>query len=103
MCYEYEKIHVCELQIQELYCSTFTLHVILEITSAYHLNGIFGNSGANSNGTIHPGGNFRRGKKGNTFQGISFFSLLPKFPKISVPFVHLQCKALHGNTSEKEC
>ena len=27
-------------------------------------------------------------KKGNTFRGISFFSLLPKFPKISVPFVH---------------
>ena len=29
--------------------------------------------------------NFR--KKGNTFRGISFFPLLPKFPKISVPFV----------------
>ena len=28
------------------------------------------------------------GKKGNTFRGISFFSLLPEFPKISVPFVH---------------
>ena len=27
-------------------------------------------------------------KKGNTFRGISFFSLLPEFPKISVPFVH---------------
>ena len=30
--------------------------------------------------------NFR--KKGNTFRGISFFLLLPEFPKISVPFVH---------------
>ena len=30
--------------------------------------------------------NFR--KKGNTFRGISLFSLLPEFPKISVPFVH---------------
>ena len=30
--------------------------------------------------------NFR--KKGNTFRGISFFSLWPEFPKISVPFVH---------------
>ena len=29
---------------------------------------------------------FRR--KRNTFRGISFFSLLPEFPKISVPFVH---------------
>ena len=27
-------------------------------------------------------------KKGNTFRGISFFPLLPEFPKISVPFVH---------------
>ena len=27
-------------------------------------------------------------KTGNTFRGISFFSLLPEFPKISVPFVH---------------
>ena len=27
-------------------------------------------------------------KKGNTLRGISFFSLLPEFPKISVPFVH---------------
>ena len=27
-------------------------------------------------------------KKGDTFRGISFFSLLPEFPKISVPFVH---------------
>ena len=57
-----------------------------ENLSAYHLNGIFGNSGANSNGTVHPGGNVW--KKGNTFRGISFFSLLPEFPKISVPFVH---------------
>ena len=30
--------------------------------------------------------NFR--KKGNTFRGISFFSLLPECPKISVLFVH---------------
>ena len=28
------------------------------IKSAYHLNGIFGNSGENSNGTVHPGGMF---------------------------------------------
>ena len=27
-------------------------------------------------------------KKGNTFRAISFFSLLPEFPKIFVPFVH---------------
>ena len=51
--------------------------------SAYHLNGIFGNSGTNSNGTVHPGGKFS--EKGNTFRGISFFPLLPEFPEISVP------------------
>ena len=27
-------------------------------TSAYHLNGIFGNSGVNLNRTVHPGGKF---------------------------------------------
>ena len=59
---------------------------ISKIRSAYHLNGIFGNSGANSNGTVHPGGKFS--EKGNTFRGISFFPLLPEFPKISVPFVN---------------
>ena len=31
-CYEFEKIHLHKLQPQELYCSTFTLHVILKIT-----------------------------------------------------------------------
>ena len=40
-------------------------------------------------------------KKGNTFRGITFFSLLPEFPEISVPFVHnYQCQASHGNFSE---
>ena len=32
--------------------------VNIVIRSAYHLNEIFGNSGANSNGTVHPGGKF---------------------------------------------
>ena len=41
--------------------------------SPYHLNGIFCNSGKNSNGTVHPGGMFS--EKGNTFRGIPFFSL----------------------------
>ena len=27
-------------------------------------------------------------KKSNTFRGITFFSLFPEFPEISVPFVH---------------
>ena len=42
-------------------------------------------------------------KKGNTFRGISFFSLLPEFPEISVPFVRTyKCQTPHGSTSEKE-
>ena len=60
------------------------LSPIVKILSAYHLNGIFGNYGANSNGTVHPGGKFSE-KKGNTFRAISFFSLLPEVPKMSVP------------------
>ena len=45
-------------------------------------------------------------KKGNTFRGISYFSLFPEFPEfpeMSVPFVHTyQCQAPHGSSSEKE-
>ena len=37
-------------------------------------------------GRFIPVENFR--KKGKTFWGISFFSLLPEFAEISVPFVH---------------
>ena len=38
-------------------------------------------------------------KKGDTFQGISFFFLLPEFLEISAPFVHTyQYQAPHGNT-----
>ena len=34
-------------------------------------------------------------KKGNTFRGISFFSLLPEFPEISVPFVQITSDRLY--------
>ena len=68
------------------FAGTFGAAVCAEMLSAYHLNGIFGNSGVNSNGTVHPGGKFS--EKGNTFRDISFFPLLPEFPEISVPFVH---------------
>ena len=46
-----------------------------------------GNSGENSNGTVHPGGNFP--EKRNTFRGITFFPFLPKRLKFFVPFVWL--------------
>ena len=43
------------------------------------MNGIFGNSGANSNGTVPPGGKFS--EKGNTFRGtvypFSCFYVIP--------------------------
>ena len=43
--------------------------------SAYHLYGKPENSGENSNGTVHPGGNYP--EKRNTFRGITFFPFLP--------------------------
>ena len=43
-------------------------------------------------------------KKGNTFRGISSFSLQPEFPEISIPFVHTyKCQSPPGNISEKKC
>ena len=45
------------------------------------------NSRENSNGTVHPGKNFR--PKKYIFRGITFFSFLPKRPKFFVPFVWL--------------
>ena len=38
---------------------------------AFHLTGIFGNFGENSNGTVHPGGMFSEKRK-NTCRGIPF-------------------------------
>ena len=51
------------------------------------------NSGENSNGKVHPGGNFP--EKSNTFRGITFFPFLPKRPKFSVPFVWITSARLH--------
>ena len=61
--------------------------------SAYHLYGKPENSGENSNGKVHPGGNFP--EKSNTFRGITFFPFLPKRPKFSVPFVWITSARLH--------
>ena len=57
------------------------------IMSAYHLNGIFGNSGANSNGTVHPGGKFSE-KKAIPFEVFLFSRFDRNSPEISVPFAH---------------
>ena len=46
-----------------------------------------GNSGENSNGTVHPGGNFP--ENSNTFRGVTFLPFLPNRPKFFVPFVWL--------------
>ena len=63
------------------------LHLIFSITrlyiffketmSAYHLYGKTGNSGENSNRTVHSGGNFP--EKYYTFRGFDRFPFLPKF------------------------
>ena len=65
--------------------------------SAYHLKGIFGNSGANSNGTAHPGGKFSE-KRYLLF--LAFTGIPENFCTFFCPL--LQYQALHGNTSEKE-
>ena len=64
-----------------------------EISSAYHFNGIVGNSGEISNMVAHPGGMFS-------------FSLFLAFTrnsrKILYHFFYTsfgQCKAIHGNNS----
>ena len=59
---------------------------------AYHLYGKPGNSGENSNGTVHP--------RGNLFLGITF---LPKRPKYSVPFVWISSARLHVERKRKIC
>ena len=82
--------------------ATVSSSVSAETGSAYHLNGIFGNSGANSNGT----GSSRWkifGKKvilSRYFLFLAFTGMPENFCTIC-PL--LQCQALHGNTSEKEC
>ena len=68
------------------------LHLIFSITrlyiffketmSAYHLYGKPGNSGENSNRTVHSGGNFP--EKYYTFRGFDRFPFLPKRPKFSL-------------------
>ena len=58
--------------------------------SAYHLYGKPGNSGENSNGTVHPSGNF-----------ITFSPFLLKWPKFSVPFVWITSARLHVQRKRK--
>ena len=66
----------------------------LELTlRTYHLYGKLRNSGENSNGMVHLGGNFP--EKSNTFRGITFFLFLPKQPKFSVPFVWITSARVH--------
>ena len=67
--------------------------IVIQTGSAYHLCGKPSNFGENSNGTVHPGGNFP--EKSNTFRGITFFPFLPKRPKFSVPFVWITSARLH--------
>ena len=50
--------------------------------SAYHLYGKPGNSGENSNRTVHSGGNFL--EKYYTFRGFDRFPFLPKRPNFSL-------------------
>ena len=58
-----------------------------------------GNSVENSNGTVHPRGNFPG--KINTFRGITFFPFLPRRPRFSVPFVWITSVRLHVERKRK--
>ena len=60
--------------------------------SAYHLYGKPENSGENSNGTVHPGGNYPEKKE--YLSRYYLFPVLTKRPKFSVPFcLDYQCQA----------
>ena len=61
--------------------------------SAYHLYGKPENSGENSNGTVHPGGNYP--EKRNTFRGITFFPFLPNDRNFLYHFVWINSARLH--------
>ena len=69
------------------------------LSSAYRLYGKPRNSRENSNGTVHPCGNFP--EKSNTFRGVTFFSFLPKRLKFSVPFVWITSARLHVERKRK--
>ena len=58
-----------------------------------------GNFRENSNGTVHPGGNFP--EKSNTFRGITLFPSLPEQPKFSVPSVCITSARLHVERRRK--
>ena len=58
-----------------------------------------GNSVENSNGTVHPRGNFP--EKINTFRGITFFPFLQRRPRFSVPFVSITSVSLHVERKRK--
>ena len=61
-------------------CRGFRLLMISEIKSAYHLYGKPRNSVENSNGTVHPGGNFPEKKEYFSRHNLSF-PFLQKRPK----------------------
>ena len=53
----------------------------------------------NSNGTVHPGGNFP--VESNTFCGITFFPFLPRRRRFSVTFVRITSARLHVERKRK--
>ena len=76
-----------------------TSHMAENTLSAYHLYRKPGNSGKNSDGTAHPGGNFP--EKSDSFRGTTFFPFLPKRPKFSVPFVWITSTWFHVERKRK--
>ena len=76
-------------------CKGFFFFFFWLIRSAYHLYGKAGNSGENSNGTVHSG------QKVMPFEVFPFFPFLPKQPKFSVPFVWIASGRLQVERKRK--
>ena len=72
-------------------------HMYIVVKCRHRENGLLhgkaGNSNENSNGTLHPVEMFRK-KVIPSFRGVTFFPLLPKRPKFSVPFVWISSARL---------
>ena len=58
-CFSYANSFILFLETcDQLHVKNSLLKFVTQTRSAYHLHGKPGNSGENSNGTVHPGGNF---------------------------------------------
>ena len=99
-CFSYANSFILLLETcDKLHVKNSLLRFVTQTRSAYHLYGKPGNSGENSNGTVHPGRSFP--EKSNTFRSITFFPFFPKQPKFYVSFVWITSARLHVERKRK--